>query len=206
VWLYDAVSDSARVVLGGPGQQRFADVSEGFVAATDFSEDPDGRFDDNGLDLADIVVLDRATGAVVNRPAPGKQAFPMLVSGDLLAYLEWGAIHPEPKLGDYLLRSGAIRMPSVSDRTVAHVEYLSTEYARPAVIGAELAWVQNPGSGTTLMRAPADGSRAPETVAGLEGLALYAPAKASVDAPFIVVAGVSASDVNAAPHLHAVRR
>jgi len=65
-------------VFAGPGEQRFADVSAEYVVATDFSEDPDGKYDGEG-DLADIVVFDRATQTASKRVAEKKQAFPMLV-------------------------------------------------------------------------------------------------------------------------------
>src|SRR5262245_7659615 len=39
---YEVASTRTEVVFGGAGQQRFADVSRGYVAAADFSEDPDG--------------------------------------------------------------------------------------------------------------------------------------------------------------------
>ncbi len=201
VWLFDPKTTAVTRVIAGTAQQRFADVSASYVAATDFSEDPDGRYSGDGTDLADIVVLDRATGAVTHRAAPGKQAFPMLADGGLIAYLDWSAIHPEPKLVLYQLKVGAIAAPPASDRLVADVRYLSSEYARPAVSGATIEWVANPDGNTVLWRAPADGSVAPAAVAGLDGLVLYAPAPT---AAFTVLAAASSPDFS--PRLRAVGR
>ncbi|GAC1561865.1 MAG: hypothetical protein NVS3B10_19470 [Polyangiales bacterium] len=205
VWLYEAGgSGDARLALGGPGQQRFCDVSNDFVSASDFSEDPDQRFDNDGKDLADIVVLDRATGRVVHRHLDGKQAFPMLASEGVLAYLDWSGIHPEPKFQGYSLRRGAVLGDPAADRTVADVVYVSSDYARPAVVAGMLEWIANPDGRTTLYRAPADGSSPPAAVAGLEELRLYAPSPTS--AGFTVLAASRIGLADAPPRLRAIPR
>jgi hypothetical protein len=204
VWLYDAKTADVRVVLGGPGQQRFADVSSAYVAATDFAEDPDGRFDNDGMDLADIVLFDRATGAVVKRHLAGKQAFPMLANDGVVAYLAWNGVHPEPKLVAYELRSGTALGDPLADVKVADVVYASSEYARPAVSAGTLEWIANPDGRTTLYRAPADGSSPPLAVKGLDDLQLYAPSPTS--AGFTVLATSPVGSAVLAPRLRAVPR
>ena len=208
VWVYDAALGSAKVVLGGPGQQRFADISSKYVVATDFSEDPDGRLDNNGTDLADIIAFDRASGAITPRRLPGKQAFPMLGDNDVLAYLDWAAIHPEPKLVGYGLRSGAVLGNPAADRTIATVEYMSSEYARPAVAGGTIEWIANPDGITRLYRAPADGSGGPAVVTGLDDLRLYAPASTTsgADHGFTVLATSRSGAAELLPRLRAVSR
>ncbi|MBX3189765.1 MAG: hypothetical protein KF819_22255 [Labilithrix sp.] len=208
VWIYDATTRQARMIVGGPGQQRFADVSSRWVVASDFSEDPDGRYDGSGNDLSDIVVFDRASGAITHRRAPGKQAFPILVDGDRLAYLHWGEVHPEPKLVEYVLKSGGVVADPVADRTIATVTYTSREHVRPAASGGMLEWVANPDGHTTLHRAPADGSSPPVKAAGLDGLTLFAPAPTSFadGTGFTVVAAVPAGAAGRIPSLRAVDR
>lgn len=204
VWLYDAKTGDARVVLGGAGQQRFADVSLAYVAATDFSEDPDGRFDNDGKDVSDVIVFERATGAVVQRRLAGKQAFPMLAEDGVLAYLAWTGVHPEPKFVAYQLRSGSINGDPRADRTVAEVFYASTDYARPALASGTLEWIANPDGRTTLYRAPADGSSSPVAVRGLEDFRLFAPSPSA--AGFTVLATSRLSSSALVPTLRAVAR
>jgi hypothetical protein len=203
VWLYDATSGVAESVFAGPAEQRFADVSAEYVVATDFSEDPDGKYDgpySDQADLADIVVFDRATRVVTKRVAEKKQAFPMLVNGSLLGYLEWALVHPEPKLEGYAIRVGRIAGPAAEDRTIADVVLRSSEPVRPATVGGTVEWIANPDGTTKLWRAPADGSSAPIAASGLDGLHLYAPAAAPT---FTLVAGSVGA---AAPRLRVVAR
>jgi hypothetical protein len=188
VLVYDVDAAAISAGIGGPAQQRFADTDGVRVAATDLSEDPDGRYDGDGTDLADIAVFDRTTQALVKRAMPGKQAFPMLAAGDRVAYLSWNEVHPEPKLVEYVLRSGTIAADPATDVTIADVKYVSDQYARPAVHGATLEWIANPDGVTAMWRAPVDGSAAPAKVSGLEGLTLYAPAPSD---DFSVVAAVA---------------
>ena len=206
VWLYDASTGEARVVLGGVGQQRFSDVSSAYVAASDFSEDPDGRFDNDGKDLSDVVLFDRATGAIVKRSLAGKQAFPMLAEGGIVAYLAWSGVHPEPKLVAYELRSGSVVGDPLADVKVADVVYASSEYARPAVAAGTLEWVANPDGRTTLYRAPANGSSPPVAVNGLDDVRLYAPSPTT--AGFTVLATSPRTPTTSAvvPRLRAVPR
>jgi hypothetical protein len=203
VWLFDAATGEAHVALGGPGQQRFADVSSRYVVASDFSEDPDGRFDGNESDVADLLVLDRASGVVSARRAAGKQAFPILGEGDVIAYLGWSSIHPEPKLQVYALKSGPLLGAPDADRTVATITSISTTYARPALTGGTLEWVGNPDGIMRLYRAPLDGSAAPVVVSGLDGLRLYAPASTRT---FTILAAAPKTASAALPRLRAVAR
>ena len=207
VWLFDARTGAARLAIGGPGQQRFADVSGTHVVATDFAEDPDGHISGEG-DLADLIVFDIATEAVTRRAAPGKQAFPMLSTSGALVYLSWRGAQPEPKLEAYELRTGPLLGDPASDRTIADVRYTSAEPARPALAGEMLEWIANDEAGaTSLYRAPADGAAPPLRVTGLDDLVLYAPASSSgTRAAFTVLAAASISGADRAPRLRAVDR
>lgn len=205
VWLFDSASGGEpRRVVGGRGQQRFADVDDAYVVATDFGEDPDGRYDADGTDLSDVVVLDRRTGVLVARALPGKQAFPMLADGGLLAYLSWATIHPEPKFQNYELRTGALLGNPAADRSISTVRYAGSNPARPSVIGRTLEWIEDPDGNTTLFRAPADGSSTPAPVSGLETLRLFAPAPTS--AGFTVLATSALGATEGARRLRGVAR
>jgi hypothetical protein len=131
VYTYELASGRVAVVIGGPGQQRFPDVSEDYVAATNFSEDPRGVYDPNGS-LADLVLIERTTGTVVRRARPGKQAFPLLGSDGSLVYLEWTAIHPEPKFEAYSLQLGRVQAPPDSDVQVREIRS-GLGYSRPSL-------------------------------------------------------------------------
>ncbi len=180
VFVVDAVTRAARLVLGGPGQQRFADISRGAIAATDFSEDPDGTFNDNETDLADVVLFDRATSQVTRRPRTGKQAFPMIASPTRLGYLDWATVHPEPKLAAYVLRVGDMAGPAEADVTLATVTDASGQYVLPSGRNGVIEWVQRPmGASPALFKAPADLSSPAAAVPGLDGLELFAPALAA---------------------------
>jgi hypothetical protein len=205
VWLYDATTNEAHVVLGGPAQQRFPDLSSAFVAASDFSEDPDGRYDHDGKDLADIIVLDRATGVVTKRALPGKQAFPMLADGGVLAYLSWNGIHPEPKFESYELRSGPVLGDPAADKSISQVVFVAgSDPARPTVVGATIEWIANPNGTTTLYRAPVDASGAPTAVKGLESFHLRAPAPTTAGFTVLATSRIGASEI--VPRLRAVPR
>jgi hypothetical protein len=205
VWLFDAATGKTALAVGGPAQQRFADVSARWLAVTDFTETPDGLYHADGTDLADVVVLDRMTGTLTRRAAPGKQAFPMLTSTDLVGYLDWSAIHPEPKLVEYQLKAGAIGAEPATDRVIADVRYVASDYARPAAFSGTLEWIANPDGQTVLWRAPADGSAAPAAVSGLDGLVLYAPAP-SAGFTILAAAAAAASAPDFSPRLRAVPR
>lgn len=205
VWLYDArTGRQPRMAIGGAGQQRFPDVSRTHVVAADFAEDPDGHFDREN-DLADITVFEIATAHTTRRLAPNKQSFPMLGDdGVTLAYLEWAAVHPQPKLWAYDLRAGSIDKDYASDRLIAHVEYESADPARPALAGDTLEWIANPEGETMLYRAPADGSSPAARVAGLDKLRLFAPAPRR---DFTVIAAVDpAASQQRAPLLRTIAR
>jgi hypothetical protein len=178
VMLYDVALARADVVIGGAAQQRFADVSQRYVAASDFSEDPDGVFNDNDTDLADIVIFDRATRALTPRPRTGKQAFPLLVSASRFGYLDWGEVHPEPKFAQYTLFVGDITGLATGDTSVALVQNTYGQYVLPAGRGGYVEWVDRPNGTATFWRAPVDASQPPTAVSGLDGLDLYAPASA----------------------------
>jgi hypothetical protein len=131
VFTYDLASGRIAVAIGGAGQQRFADVSEEYVAATDFSEDPGGIYDPFGS-LSDLVLVERGTGTLVRRARPGKQAFPLLGSDGSLVYLEWTAVHPEPKFSAYSLQLGRVQAPPESDVLVRAIQSVPG-YSRPSL-------------------------------------------------------------------------
>jgi len=203
VWLHDVASGRSTLALGGPGQQRFADLSGALLAVTDFVEDPDGRFDGNETDLADVVVLERASGRIARRALPGKQAFPM-VDGDRVAFLQWGEIHPEPKLSLFELRIGGAFGDPSADRTVARVESVRPA-VRPVVSGGVLEWVASPSGESRLWRAPADGAEPPRVAAELGDGLVLAP---SPGGGFTLVASTAGDLASGAvrPRLRAVAR
>ena len=137
---------------------------------------------------------------MTKRVAEKKQAFPMLVNGTLLGYLEWSLVHPEPKLEGYAIRVGRIAGPAGEDQTIADVVLRASEPIRPATVDGMIEWIANPDGTTKLWRAPADRSSAPVAASGLDGLHLYAPAAAPA---FTLVAG---SEGAAAPRLRIVAR
>jgi len=154
VALLDIVTGKITSVATGAGQQRFADVSPTHVAVTDFSEDPKGYFDEAGS-IADIVLIDRMTLARTVRSAPGKQAFPLLGSDGALVYLEWGAVHPEPKFSQYMLKSGLVGRPVAEDFEVKRGSPVvtNTPYVRPSLRGLSLDFVDAAAGTSKLYRA-----------------------------------------------------
>jgi len=130
VFGYDVPDQAVSLVIGGAGQQRFADVSPVYVAASDFSEDPGGHYVEGGS-VSDIVLVVRATGAVTSRSRPEKQAFPMLGKGGLLGYLEWKTVHPEPKFSGFDLYVGTIGADPSGDVLVRSIE-TNPRIARPS--------------------------------------------------------------------------
>lgn len=203
VWILDGWNAEPRLLLGGAGQQRFAELSATHAAVSDFSEDPDGAFDDTETDLADVVVIDRATGAETRRRAAGKQAFPVLLDGGLLAYLSWSGIRPEPKLLSYELRAGAIAGDPATDRLVVKVDSAAARWVRPSAHGNVLEWVEAGTDGSRLFRAPVDGSVPPREVPGLAGVRLGAPIAA---ASFTLVATTPVAGDVRTPRLRALGR
>ncbi|WP_437971080.1 hypothetical protein WMF04_18115 [Sorangium sp. So ce260] len=176
IFLYEPGQAEAVRIASGPGQQRFPDISATHVAFADFSEDPDGRFDEDERDLADIVVYDRRTGRATPRSREGKQAFPMLGAGERVAYLEWEWMHPEPKFERFDLLLGDIAAPGSGDAVAASIEMAGAPYVLPAVRGELVEWVERPGGGeASLRRRPADLSAPAAEVPGLSGLELFGP-------------------------------
>jgi hypothetical protein len=151
VLLYDVATGTLGVAIGGAGQQRFADISADFVAASDFSEDPNGYFDLGGS-VADIVIYSRANGTFTRRARPGKQAFPLLGNDGALAYLEWGSVHPEPKFSAFALMTGSVSTPPEGDALIRNIQ-TDPSYLRPALRGNLLDFVDSSLGSPTLYRA-----------------------------------------------------
>lgn len=146
VFLFAPQTGVVVPVAAGPGQQRFPDVSRTHVAFTDFAEDPDGQFNENASDVADIAVYDRRTGAISTKPRAGKQAFPLLGADGRVAYLAWGPDHPEPKFSQYELRAADIGSPDTADISLASITTL-VPYIRPTARGNLVEWVDWPPLG-----------------------------------------------------------
>lgn len=141
VYLYDLASDQLAPIATGPGQQRFADVSLTHVALTDFSEDPAGYFD-AAQSISDVVVIERESGEVVTRKAPGKQAFPLLASNGTVVYLHWGSVHPEPKFSQFWLKAGNPGEPVELDIDLkGEMVQTSPAYVRPSLHGSDVDFV-----------------------------------------------------------------
>lgn len=153
VYLFDAQSSELSAIATGPGQQRFADVSATHVAFTDFSEDPQGYFSEMGSS-SDIAIVERASGTRSNRSSPGKQAFPLLGDNGVFAYLEWAAVHPEPKLGQFWLKAGRLDRPVSEDFNVKTTGQVSTNpaYVRPSLRGLNLDFIDQGSDGAALYR------------------------------------------------------
>lgn len=155
VRLFDVTTQQLIPIATGAGQQRFADVSATHVAVTDFSEDPKGYFDEMGS-ISDIIVIERATLERSVRAADGKQAFPLLGDGGVLAYLAWGAVHPEPKFSQFRLMAGRLDQPVAQDVNVKGGDaQVSTNpaYVRPSLHGSSLDYVDEVASVPQLFRA-----------------------------------------------------
>jgi len=140
VYLYDVGSDQLSKVVSGPGQQRFADVSPTHVVATDFAEDPRGFFDETNS-IADVVVFDRKSGVATSRKRSGKQAFPLLGSDGALVYLDWGAVHPEPKFSQFGLRAGVLDGAVDDDYDIKLEVHTDPAYVRPSLRGPHVDFV-----------------------------------------------------------------
>jgi hypothetical protein len=174
--LVDITTGTTQVIGSGPAQQRFADVDADHVAYSDFAEDPDGRFDDNETDVADIVIVDRKTLAHTTRSRTGKQAFALLGVGGKLGYLDWGLVHPEPKFHEFDFYEGDLTSDATNDQQVAHVISLSP-YVRPTARGTLFEWVDAPDLKQTLLRRGADLTMPAQSVAvGAQDGFLYGPA------------------------------
>jgi hypothetical protein len=175
VFLFVPGQAEAKPIAEGPGQQRFADISRTHVAYSDFSEDSDGRFDENAFDLSDVVVVERATGTASRRMRAGKQAFPMLGAEGRVGYLEWGPQHPEPKFSAYTLLMGEAMAEGAKDEAVVPIETL-VPYVRPVARGTFVEWVAWPNaSAPSLWRRRADLSEPAVEVPSIEGMEMYGP-------------------------------
>lgn len=173
--VYD-LSTKATIALDGNGQQRFADVSDAHVLYSDFGEDPDGTFNGNKADVADVVIYDRASRTSVTRKLVGKQAFPRVASGTAMIYLSWNLIHPEPKMNAYELMTGPISANVANDAEVAFVTNDgSASYILPSVQNGIVEWIgQDVSFAMRLWRTRLD-QIAPVAVTELDGLSLAAP-------------------------------
>ena len=191
----------ALLVLGGPGQQRFADVSQEHIAVSDFSEDPGGIYSGDGTSLSDLVVVDRGSGSSRRRSAAGKQAFPMLAATERMVFLEWTGVHPVPKFQEYALRAVDLSALEAEPVTIARVTS-DRPTVRPVVSGNFVEWVERPlDSASRLYRSQLDVPPAPIGVSGLEGLELFAPAASNA----LTVIAVQPL-IGGAPTLRSVRR
>ena len=176
VFLARSDGGPAELVLGGPGQQRFADVSPSHVAVSDFSEDSAGVYSGDGTRLSDLVLIDRTNAAGQRRKAAGKQAFPMLGASGRMVFLEWLGVHPVPKFQEYTLRSLELTALDTEPVTIASVRS-DRPTVRPIARGNFVEWVERPLDQTSrLYRAELDKPPAPIAVSGLDGLELFAPA------------------------------
>lgn len=152
VYLYEVNGDDPSPIAAGAGQQRFADVSLTHVAVTDFSEDPRGYFDESES-IADVLIIDRQSGVATPRERAGKQAFPLLGGDDALVYLDWGAVHPEPKFSQFGLRAAVLGAPLDDDYDIKP-DGVRTDpaYLRPSLHGQNIDFVDTRNGITGLYR------------------------------------------------------
>lgn len=176
VYAFDPATKTVTVVASGPGQQRWADVSATHVAWSDFAEDPDGRLDENDTDVCDVVLRDRATGVDKPLPRVGKQGYPQLGSDGFVVFLDWPAVHPEPKLQAYGLR--AWEHAKGSDALVADVQHdaaTGSTHLRPSTLSGAVVWVgKDAGTGALSLFTSPLGSPSAAVVPGASG-GLFAP-------------------------------
>jgi hypothetical protein len=171
VYLYLPASGQLVPIATGWGQQRFSDVSSTLVAVSDFSEDPTGTFSATAHRNADIVVIDRSTLAKTVRHLPGKQAFPLLGSTTRLAYLDWGAVTPEPKFSEYNVMIGEVSANPTGDSNIkgSGMVQSNTPWVRPSNNGDFVVWVdESSGSGGLFGRSMDLSQPATSTLAGLQ--------------------------------------
>lgn len=142
IFVYERASKMVTPAIAAPGQQRFPDIDATRIAYSDFGEGgPTGAFSINQYAAADIVVFDRATKTKTSRPLMGKQAFPMLGPNGIVAYLDWGTIHPEPKFSEYRLKIGTGADTS-ADTEVATITN-GVPYLRPSLRDGVFEWTSN---------------------------------------------------------------
>ncbi len=174
IGIYDFETRAVETIVR-PGQQRFADISDTHVAWTDFSEDPDGHLDENAMDIADIVVMNRQTGAMATRVRIGKQAFPMLGATGKLAFLDWNLVHPEPKLVAYDLRIADVN-DTLNDSVLIDTVKTTAPYIRPSAHGEWIEWIAfEEGLGSGVWRTGTDTTATPEIVLPPSWVNRFAP-------------------------------
>lgn len=179
VVLYDILQDQLVPIMAGAAQQRFADISATHVAFSDFTEDPEGYFRSGSL--SDIVIVERESGEITPRSAPGKQAFPLLGEDGVVVYLSWGEVHPEPKFSQFLLRAGHIGEPVSADFDIKPGgELVSTHpaYVRPSRHGRFVDFVDSLGGGPQLFRVVFEAGAIPAPVALANAATIFGPASA----------------------------
>lgn len=162
---WDLATRAVTVVGGGAAQQRFPAISERYLAYSDFREGgEDGHYDPFGASLADIVVLDRQTGIATTRLLPGKQAFPLLGVGDVLGYLDWDAVRPEPKLGSQFRIRVGHPLFTADDRDVRAAS-AGTPLAdlRPTLREDTFAWLERDDAGALRVLTRSSSTDAPAT-------------------------------------------
>jgi hypothetical protein len=175
VFLFTVEDRTVALVAGGPGQQRFADVSETHVAITDFSEDAGGAYDPEGEADADLQIFERGSGEITVRRLAGKQAYPMLGARGSLAYLEWtGPRRPVPKLAGYAIRAVPLAALDTDAVFVASVNNYSPGIV-PAAFGDVIEWVETNADTSILWRARLDRTIERSVAPGLSAVDLYAP-------------------------------
>jgi hypothetical protein len=192
VFLFHVDTGQQLTIAEGPGQQRFASVSPTHVAYTDFSEDPAGLFNPtNEMQLADIVLFDRATSQLQPHPLPGKQAFPLLGSSGHVVYLHWPSDRPEPKFQHYGIRDWPLAAPpAAEDLVLADIQGIGlVDYARPGTRDGLVEWVEDPNGVSSLHRADLFADATPKLVGGFSQKDLFFPLSAG---PFSLIATRSA--------------
>jgi len=177
VFLYTTNDKAQKLVAGGKGQQRFADVSATHVAVSDFSEDPSGVYGGDGTTLANVIVVERATGTPAVRVRPGKQAFPMLGSSGTLSFLEWTTVHPVPKLQEYTIKAVPLAALLGPDVLVASVS--SDQAVRPTARAGLAEWVVRSNGKSALWRAALDATTPPKEIALGSVEVIHAPSSTS---------------------------
>jgi hypothetical protein len=187
VYVFHTATGAVDVAGGGAGQQRFADISASHVAYSDFSEDPDLTYDEDGADLADVVLVDRSSGTATPRKRAGKQAFPLLGSAGNVVYMEWEGLHPEPKFEAFGLRAFAIDAPA-TDVFLADV-LDALRFLRPTTAGGLVAWSESSLSGDVLRHLSLSSPGTVEAVTSLTGLSLTVPAVT----PGLILVGAKAT-------------
>ena len=125
----------------------------------------------------------------------------MLAELGHVAYLDWNAVHPEPKFEAFKIRVGAQRGLVSEDRFVADVRHLGAPTLPIAAQGRTLEWVADTETGAALFRASVDGSRPATVVANSAKLSLATPSGTRAGT---IVAGESGP--GAPPRLRVIAR